>query len=105
VLVQNDGTTWHTLKPNPAPTQLFGVFMRSAKQGYAVGYDGIVLGYDGAAWKLLETAFELDIPLHSVWVDPGGSVWAVGGDVLSPVPTDGVLVHKGKAISHDITAE
>lgn len=105
VLVQNDGTAWHTLKPNPAPTQLFGVFMHSEKLGYAVGYDGIVLGYDGSAWKLLNTAFELTNPLHSVWVDPSGGVWAVGGDVLSPVPTDGMLVHKGKTIPHEITAE
>jgi hypothetical protein len=105
VLVQNDGTKWHTLAHNPAPTQLFGVFMRSAKEGYAVGYDGIVLGYDGAAWKLLKTPFELTNPLHAVWVDPSGGVWAVGGDVLSPVPSDGVLVHQGKAIPHEITAE
>lgn len=105
VLVQNDGTKWHKLAPDPAPTQLFGVFMRSAKQGYAVGYDGIVLGYDGSAWKLLKTPFELTNPLHAVWADPGGGVWAVGGDVLSPVPTDGMLVHQGKAIPHEITTE
>jgi hypothetical protein len=106
VLVQNDdGTKWHTPAHNPAPTQLFGVFMRSTKEGYAVGYDGIVLRYDGAAWKLLTTPFELTNPLHSVWVDPSGGVWAVGGDVLSPVPSDGVLVHQGKAIPHEITAE
>lgn len=103
IMLQNDGTTWHTVKPNPAPTQLFGVCMHSSKLGYAVGYDGIVLEYDGAAWKLLTTPFELSNPLHSVWVDPDQGVWAVGGDVLSPVPVDGVLVHRGKAVAHDIS--
>lgn len=105
VLIQNDGTTWHILKPNPSPAQLFGVFMQSEKLGYAVGSEAIVLGYDGSAWKLLKTPFELANPLHSVWVDPGGGVWAVGGDVLGSPAVDGMLVHRGKAITHAITTE
>ena len=38
--------------------------------------------------------------LHSVWVDPSGGVWAAGGNVLTHSSSmDGVLVHRGPAVS------
>jgi hypothetical protein len=103
VIVERVGTKWHKLVPNPAPTQLFGVFCHSADLAYAVGYDGTVLERNASAWKLLDIGHELPNPFHAVWVDPDGGVWAVGGDLLNgPAPTDGMLVHKGKSVPHEI---
>jgi hypothetical protein len=88
-----------TPEPDPRPvTQLFGVRMDSAGHGYVVGYEGTILERKGTAWKLLDTGLELFDPFHAVWVDPDGGFWAVGGDVLSPIPVDGMLVHRGKEI-------
>jgi hypothetical protein len=76
--------------------------MDRAGHGYAVGYEASILEYRDAAWNVLETGYESFDPLHSVWVDPEGGVWAVGGDVLSPVPSAGMLLHSGEAIADEI---
>ncbi|HEY3665041.1 MAG TPA: vanadium-dependent haloperoxidase, partial [Polyangiaceae bacterium] len=36
--------------------------------------------------------------LHSVWVDPSGGVWAVGGKVLTPDLNQGIAVHGGGGV-------
>ncbi len=103
IIVEYDGTTWHKVTPNPTPTQLFGVFMTGTNRGFAVGYDGIVLQRDATAWKVLDTGVELSNPLHAVWVDSAGGFWAVGGDINSgPAPVDGMLLHRGMKVSHEI---
>ena len=60
---------------------------------------GCSTGYLGEALKRERLArvwgIELDESLHSVWIDPSGGVWAVGGQVLVPPFVDGVVVHQG----------
>ena len=58
---------------------------------------------DREAWKLLDIGLELFNPFHAVWVDPTGDIWAVGGEVLSPIPTEGMLVHAGQSVPDAIT--
>lgn len=104
VIAEHDGngTAWHTATTEPDLPQMFGVFMRGENDGYAVGMDGSVARRGAAAWELLDTGIELFNPFHSVWVDPDGGVWAVGGDVLNPVPSDGMLLHDGDEVGDDI---
>jgi hypothetical protein len=102
VIVENDGTQWHNVTPMPEPTELFGVFMVSNNEGYAVGYEGTVMQRVGSAWELLDTGVELFNPFHSVWADPDGDIWAVGGDVQRVAPNDGMLLHRGKVVSNEI---
>jgi hypothetical protein len=103
VIVEHDGTQWHTVTPAPAPPELFGVFMVSDGEGYAVGAEGTVVQRVGAAWKLLDTKLDLLDALHAVWVDPEGGVWAVGGNLLTATPDQGMLVHSGEVISNEIS--
>lgn len=102
VIVEHDGTRWHNITPDPAPQQLFGVHMLSADHGFAVGWEGSVLERSGSAWKLLDIGVEPFDPFHAVWVDPEGGVWAVGGELESAVPSNGMLLHRGEAISNAI---
>lgn len=104
VIVEHDGdgTAWHNATPDPPLPQLFGVCMIGPNDGYAVGLDGAVARRRGSAWNLLDIGMELFDPFHSVWVDPDGGVWAAGGDVMSPVPRDGMLLHSGEEISDAI---
>ena len=102
VIAELDGTTWHDVTPQPAPPMLFGVRMESADHGFAVGAEGSIVEKRGAAWELLDTRHELFNPFHAVWIDPDGGVWAVGGDVLSPIPVEGMLLHRGAEVSDAI---
>jgi hypothetical protein len=99
VIMEYDGTAWHNAAPKDAPPQLYGVCMRDAKTGYAVGHEGAVLQRKGGAWKLLDTGLELFDELHSVWIDPDDGVWAVGGAVNDPIPVAGMLIHHGSEVA------
>jgi hypothetical protein len=103
VIIEHDGTQWHSATPDPAPFELFGVFMVSEDEGYAVGAEGTVVHRSSSAWKLLDTGFELFNPLHAVWVDREGGVWSVGGDLLTATPDEGMLLHRGKVVSNEVS--
>jgi hypothetical protein len=105
LILEGDGTHWHNVSPHDPQPPLVGVFVRSADQAYAVGDEGTVLQRQGAAWKLLDTGQDLFNPFHSVWVDPDGGVWCVGGDVQSATPSDGMMMHRGSAVPHEFDEE
>lgn len=102
VVMELSGTGWHNVAPKKPPASLYGVCMRDAKTGYAVGHEGAVLQRKGGAWKLLDTGLELFDELHSVWIDPGDGVWAVGGAVNDPIPVAGMLIHHGNEVGDEI---
>ena len=79
-------------------SQLYGVFMTGASTGYAVGVDGLVMRRDAQGWHEEDTGQSLFFPFHAVWVDPEGSLWAVGGDVETPALNRGMLLHRGPSL-------
>jgi len=78
--------------------QLNGVYV-GAKATIAVGAQGTVWQRDDAGkWSQDADAPETPRDYHSVYVDPDGGLWAVGGTLLSDPPTDGVLAHFGQPL-------
>jgi hypothetical protein len=53
-------------------------------------------------WHSVKTGLDLIDPFHAVWVDPEGGVWAAGGDVLTPLLNEGMLLHRGEALVAEI---
>jgi hypothetical protein len=107
VIVEYDGAAWRDVTPAEPPNMLFGVSMTSGEHGYAVGDDGTVVSRSARGWADEITGFRIANPFHSVWTDPGGGVWAVGGDVLTPALNRGMLLHgdpsgNGPGISNQI---
>ena len=72
------GGSWASV-PSPVTTDLNDVGGASPTRIYACGAgaggDGVLLGYDGAAWTLLETA---PVELTGVWAGGADSVFVVG---------------------------
>ena len=84
------------------PAQMNGVFLTAPGEGYAVGIYGSILRMRGGVWAEDDSVFD---HLHAVWVDPSGGVWAVGGEILSAPFSNGVVVHRGAAISATVSEE
>ncbi len=99
VLFEATGDTLTDETPERAPL-LQGVSVAGDGEVWAVGYGGSVYRGQGGAFEPLDTGIDFTAAqsLHSVWVDPSGGVWTVGGDVLTPELDEGVALHFGKAV-------
>lgn len=97
VLVERgtDGTI-HDATPELAP-QLMGVWLTQTG-GRASGINGALYRREGGAWVEEDTNLGLSEQLHSVWIDPEGGVWSVGGQILSEPFVDGVILHQGEQV-------
>jgi hypothetical protein len=63
---------------------LQGVSVEGRAQGWVTGYTGVIYRVDGARWELIDTGYDIwPETLHSLWQDPDGGVWTVGGNVFS----------------------
>lgn len=51
--------------------------------GFVVGYDGLALRRENGAWVDQATGVDTTLAYPSVWVDPDGGVWVVGGYIIS----------------------
>jgi hypothetical protein len=90
---------WLDQSPPGAPS-LIGVCLAD-DAGYAVGEFGYVARRGATAWVTEETGLESVFgsrSLHSVWIDPTGGVWTVGGQVRVPPLTQGVMLHRGESV-------
>jgi hypothetical protein len=92
-ILENEGDGWHDASPSGAPG-FIGVCL-SAHGNYAVGQDGAVYTRGGSRWSAVTLGFPIDESFHSVWVDPSGGVWAVGGQVQTLPVVDGIMLHEG----------
>jgi hypothetical protein len=92
ILLENRGDCWVNVTP-PGSSAINGVHL-TATGGYASGADGMIYSRSDSGWQVEETGLEVYETLHSVWIDPKGGVWAVGGNVTSFPLVDGVLIHR-----------
>jgi len=78
---------------------LQGVCVSADGAGWAVGQKGLVLRRADGRWSDFAhrppSAVE---SLHSVWCDPTGAAWIVGGNVMSPRLDGGVILHHGPGV-------
>ncbi len=95
-ILENDGSGWISVTP-PGTRQLNGVFLTDA-EGWAVGSNGQVYRRGSDGWRMEQTELAVNEDLHSVWVDPDGGVWAVGGQLMSIPLRRGTMIHKGRRI-------
>jgi len=95
IIVEYDGERWEDATPEPAPLGLAGVCVTD-EQSVAVGSYGAVYARAKSGWEEQDLGFSLDQNLHGVWIDPGGDVWAVGGQTFAEPLTDGVIVYRGQ---------
>lgn len=96
-VLELDGETWNDVSPAGADP-LVGVCL-TATGGTAVGQYGAVFerAADGT-WEHQDTGVLLDETLHSVWIDPAGGRWAVGGQVFAFPLVRGVMLHYGAPV-------
>ncbi len=73
---------WQEIKPHQTPKRLDGIWGSSKSSIYAVGAGGLVLYFNGTAWKEMINTTKVD--LYAVWGTKSGKVFAVGekGTVL-----------------------
>jgi len=91
--LEAQGEQLATISP-PGAAPLQGVCVSERGDVWAVGVAGNVYVRDAGAveWRDVFTGHPVQ-SLHAVWVDPGGGVWAVGGNVLTPELDRGVALH------------
>lgn len=66
---------------------------------WLTGEDGLILSGRGHRVDVVDPGIDIPVEsLHSVWIDPSGGVWAVGGNVLSGTLDAGIGIHLGKAV-------
>ena len=98
VLLGGKNGAWKDASP-PAAGLLQGIFTSEKYGDWASGERGLVFQQDQPESGFKSIDHGLAIPpghsLHSIFVDPTGGVWSVGGNVLTPALSDGVLIHYG----------
>jgi len=99
IIVEHDGAQWHNVTPEPTPMGLSGVALGADGFGVAVGSFGGVYSRSDAGWAPEELGFSVGANFHGSWIDDKGSVWAVGGQTFSPPYNEGVMIHRGVAIT------
>ena len=95
-IVHPDGEMLVNDTPNAVP-QLNGVFVGPGGEAFAVGALGAVWRREGDAttWAPDPDAPMVPQDYHSVYADPDGGIWAVGGEIIAPPFKNGVLAHFG----------
>ena len=71
-----------------------GIFRRE-NQAYAVGINTSILRQiNDENWQKIDTGIKSKKGLHSVWIDEKGGVWTVGGNVLAPPLSEGIMLYR-----------
>jgi hypothetical protein len=84
--------------PEGEVQQLAGIYVGETAT-VAVGLEGTVWRREGGGdWTLLPDAPNTPLEYHSVYVDPDGGIWAVGGRVYTGNLSDGLLSHYGPTL-------
>jgi hypothetical protein len=78
--------------------QLNGVFV-SDEGPWAAGAYGAIWSDAGDGWTAVGDTPVIVEDYHSIYVDPEGGVWAVGGNVVAEPLRNGVLAHLGPDVT------
>lgn len=68
--------SWEWLNPLPQGNNLYGVWVNTPSDVFAVGAAGTILHYDGSSWSSMTSGTSLS--LYAVWGTSGAHVIAVG---------------------------
>jgi hypothetical protein len=93
LVFENDGRGWKSSQ-HEALYALVGVSVTGRDRGYAVGRFGAFVEERDGAWQEAEGP-ETIRTLHSVWSDPNGGIWTVGGELDVRPMVSGVLAYRG----------
>jgi photosystem II stability/assembly factor-like uncharacterized protein len=94
ILLEDHGAGLATSTP-PGAGMLQGVWLASDRTLYAAGIAGQVFerGPTDSDWSDIGGDHPVQ-SLHSVWADPDGGVWTVGGNVLTDRLDDGAALYR-----------
>lgn len=98
IILENHGNGWTQATVDDAP-RLSGVFAPATGSPLAVGNSGALWQRRDGRWQQVARPPRTDLDFHSVWVDPSGAVWAVGGDIQSSALTKGVVYRFGERVT------
>jgi hypothetical protein len=93
LVFENDGAGWQRVDAADL-SGLVGVRVLDAEHAVAVGRFGAFVEERAGSWVEAEGNVGMET-LHSVWSDPAGGLWAVGGQLDVEPPTRGVLAYCG----------
>jgi hypothetical protein len=86
------------VSPSGAPV-IQGVSVSAQGEALACGATGQLFTRSNAAFTRVDTKLSLHVQtFHSVWFDPEGNAWAVGGNAISGLD-QGAIVRRGAAIA------
>jgi hypothetical protein len=93
ILLEDRGAGLSTSTP-PGAGMLQGVWLASDHTLYTAGIAARVFrrGPSESAWSDISGDYPVQ-SLHSVWADPDGGVWTVGGNVLTTRLDDGAALY------------
>ncbi|MSP92315.1 MAG: hypothetical protein EXR79_11010 [Myxococcales bacterium] len=98
-LVESSGAAAFVPIPKkPALPQLNGVWVPATGDAFAAGIGGAIWRRQAGTWKEVSEAPLAAREYHSVYVDPDGGVWAVGGQISAPPFVGGQLGHYGPTL-------
>jgi hypothetical protein len=100
LLVEEQNGEFVDTTPDAMP-QMNGIWVRPDGDAIAAGNGGSIYARRDGDWEeVLEpplTAWDY----HAVFVDRAGGEWAVGGQVIAPPYTNGMLAHRGRGLRTD----
>jgi hypothetical protein len=100
LIVRADGAALSDVTPmgSELVPQLNGVFV-SDEGPWAAGAYGAIWSDAGDGWTAVGDTPVIVEDYHSIYVDPEGGVWAVGGNVVAEPLRNGVLAHLGPDVT------
>ena len=96
VIIELMGDSFTDVTP-PGTLQMNGTFVPPSGNSVTVGREGAVAFRSEAGWENHNSGLNLDpiLDYHAAWGDPDGGIWAVGGNIVGPPGSDGILVYYG----------
>ncbi len=97
-LVEEDGGVLENVTPAGIP-QLNGIWVADDGTALAGGTGGFLYERVDGQWQEVEDAPLAAWDYHAVFIDDDGGQWAVGGLVVAPPYTAGMLAHRGAQVT------